>query len=591
MLRYSAFLLGGTLLFSAAQAQNIGINSTGATPDASAMLDVASTTSGILIPRMTAAQRTGITSPAKGLLVYQTTGTPGPTEHFWYYDGTSWRPLFTDRIGWSTTGNAGTAVATNFLGTTDNVGLRIRTNNAERFEFTNNGRLRSFDNGTAAQPTYSWNGASAQNTGMFYPAASTLGFSSAGVERMRILSNGKVAVNSTTTFGTSTFYSLATGNNDAVDGNAAGTGSSVYGQNTGTGEGVYGLSVNGDGTWGVAQGDGGIGVVGITTGPAITANPVGAYGQSNNPEGFGQYARNTHNSGTALMVVGNGTAAGGTYLGTGTGAAVNGSKLGLISVGHNATAGNAGIGVVGLGNGPTTPIYTPDRGGGVVGIGVRYGIIGFASQTINTNPNNNSALNANNASAGGYFEVQQSGNAQTWAYVGVRDNTGTLRKIIGPGTVNTIVKDLDDNLVALSAPEAPENLFQDYGQGQLENGKAHIVLDPILSKNIVVNEEHPLRVFIQLEGDCNGVFVTNKSGNGFDVVELQGGTSNTPFMWSVVANRADETLPDGSISHYSAERFPPAPGALEKTEQKLARARVDIKEPRKAKTVVREDQH
>ena len=51
-------------------AQNVAINSTGAAPAASAMLDVASLTSGFLTPRMTSAQRIAIAAPATGLLVY-----------------------------------------------------------------------------------------------------------------------------------------------------------------------------------------------------------------------------------------------------------------------------------------------------------------------------------------------------------------------------------------------------------------------------------------------------------------------------------------------------------------------------------------
>ena len=66
-------------------AQNIGINSTGATPDPSAMLDVSSTTGGVLVPRMTSAQRNAIASPATGLIVFDTN-----TASFYYYDGSAW---------------------------------------------------------------------------------------------------------------------------------------------------------------------------------------------------------------------------------------------------------------------------------------------------------------------------------------------------------------------------------------------------------------------------------------------------------------------------------------------------------------------
>lgn len=51
----------------------MGINSTGAAPASSAMLDVSSTSKGFLPPRMTTAQRSAIASPAAGLLVFDTT--------------------------------------------------------------------------------------------------------------------------------------------------------------------------------------------------------------------------------------------------------------------------------------------------------------------------------------------------------------------------------------------------------------------------------------------------------------------------------------------------------------------------------------
>jgi len=69
-------------------AQGVAINEIGATHDASAVLDVTSTTKGLLIPRMTATQLAAISSPATGLLVYQTDGTTG----FYYNAGTSGTP-------------------------------------------------------------------------------------------------------------------------------------------------------------------------------------------------------------------------------------------------------------------------------------------------------------------------------------------------------------------------------------------------------------------------------------------------------------------------------------------------------------------
>jgi len=68
-------------------AQSVGINTN--TPDTSAALDVASTTQGMLVPRMFEAQRTAIGTPATGLLVYQTDATAG----FYFYNGTAWASL------------------------------------------------------------------------------------------------------------------------------------------------------------------------------------------------------------------------------------------------------------------------------------------------------------------------------------------------------------------------------------------------------------------------------------------------------------------------------------------------------------------
>ncbi|MGE3757592.1 MAG: hypothetical protein AB7H97_07545 [Pseudobdellovibrionaceae bacterium] len=59
------------------------------TPNTSAILDLSSINKGILIPRMTNAQKGGIGSPPDGLLVYTTDAPTG----FQYYSGSGWKPM------------------------------------------------------------------------------------------------------------------------------------------------------------------------------------------------------------------------------------------------------------------------------------------------------------------------------------------------------------------------------------------------------------------------------------------------------------------------------------------------------------------
>ena len=81
------FLLALLVTGSVATAQ-VAINTNGVAPHASAMLDVSSTGAGVLIPRMTAAQRDAIPTPATGLMVYVTNDNL-----FYFYDGTEWTAI------------------------------------------------------------------------------------------------------------------------------------------------------------------------------------------------------------------------------------------------------------------------------------------------------------------------------------------------------------------------------------------------------------------------------------------------------------------------------------------------------------------
>ena len=272
------------------------------------------------------------------------------------------------------------------------------------------------------------------------------------------------------------------------------------------------------------------------------------------------WGRNAHATGTAILGATNGL--GGVYPTTGAGIAGSGTN---------------GIGVYGsTGNGaPDNDAHAGNHAGG------------FSLDSDNNPATNNSSATARLAGKdiqgppgpatrilyGGYFS-SFANSTTNYAYVGVNydhnnnanANGGTNYKILGNGVVSTIVPDTDNKPRIMFAPEAPEVLFQDYGIGKLQNGSATIKLDKILAKNILVDANHPLKVFIQLEGDCNGVFVTEKSAEGFTVKELQNGHSNVSFSWQIVATRADSKDANGNVtSKFENLRFPIGPEAIKET--------------------------
>ncbi len=123
------------LMAGTAISQTIAINSTGANAAASSILDVSSTTNGMLIPRMTTTQRNAISTPATGLMIWNTTDSS-----LNQYRGTSgWYSLQNTGSEWSVTGNAGTTAGANFIGTTDARALVVKTNNTSRINVSSAG--------------------------------------------------------------------------------------------------------------------------------------------------------------------------------------------------------------------------------------------------------------------------------------------------------------------------------------------------------------------------------------------------------------------------------------------------------------------
>lgn len=638
------------LLTAGISMAQVGISSVSITPDASAMLEVRSTNSGVLVPRVTLSSTlvaAPVTTPATSLLVYNTATAGDVTPGFYYWDSSKWVRLLSGAMpadAWKLVGNAGTVATSNFIGTTDGVDFVTRTNNTERarilsagnvlvnrttalyatdlFEAQGNATfpdaISGYTNQAAGTGVYGGNttasgagsgcgvyGATFQTgaSGVFGDGdaytTGTIGYTEAagfdGVSGYNVATSGaglgsgvygeSMQTGAAGVWGSGSTFTrgVLSMNNSALYAttqtqNAAAGGDALYAVNTatagtGTGTAIYASSnqygcasimsvlnstsyyansalsaINGS-TYetttpkGIGAGvtaDDGIGIMGVNSAATGTATGDGVYGTTAQGAGLGVYGYNSHTNGTGVMGTGNN--ASGAYLTDGSGGAFTGTNSGSFSKATSTT----GTAVLGAGNNLSAYTLTGEGSGGAF-TGATIGVYGTAH-------------NSANDTWGGYFDNSYG----AYAYVGGTTTGGTDIKISGSGTAATIVSRPDNTKAIMFCTEAPEILFQDYGVGKLVNGRAHIELDPILVQNILVDANHPLKVFIQLEGECNGIYVTNKTQTGFDVVELSNGQSNIEFSWSIVANRADAMRDNGTYSKNADVRFPDAPLLLKK---------------------------
>lgn len=293
---------------------------------------------------------------------------------------------------------------------------------------------------------------------------------------------------------------------------------------------------------------------------AGTNEGVAATNNNNVTNSF--WGRNSHATGTAIIGASNGL--GGVYPTKGAGVA--GSAIdghGISGMAGNGAPNNSAH------NGNTAGYFSldSDNDPSTNNTSAFAFIAGKDEQSVSA-----IAVPSRRILYGGYFIGGTASGGQSYSYVGLKynhDNNatatgGTNYKVVGNGSNSTLVLDEKRQPRVLFSPEAPEILFQDFGVAKLENGKATIKLDPLMSRSIHVDEQHPLKVFIQLEGDCNGVFVTNKSSEGFTVKELNNGNSNVSFSWQIVASRADDKDENGNItSQHVGLRFPYGPKPLQ----------------------------
>lgn len=322
----------------------VGISTT--SPNKSSLLEIKSTSKGILIPRMTKIQRDAIASPATGLLIYQTNSTPG----FYYYSGTGWTAVTPKAKSWSLTGNTGTDPSTNFLGTIDAQPLVFKVNN-------NKSGIIDYNLGTAGFGYLALNSNTAVgNTAFGYEA----GYFNTSGQNNTALGNSALQSNTTgvdnTATGAFALYS-GIGNYNTANGYFA-LGSNSANNNTSTG--ALSLHANTSGYDNVANGYAAL--YANTTGTYNTA--AGSNAMHDNTDGFqnvaeGWYALSGNTTGGNNVAIGpgalksNGT--GGPLTGIGAFTDVNADGYNnSAAIGYNAfiTASNQ----VRIGNGSVTSI-------------------------------------------------------------------------------------------------------------------------------------------------------------------------------------------------------------------------------------------
>jgi len=194
---------------------------------------------------------------------------------------------------------------------------------------------------------------------------------------------------------------------------------------------------------------------------------------------------------------------------------------------YGEVTGGLGPGVAG--------VYSPDatvgigffaRGNNLGGFPTNINPVGFVAQGTIRGLMGVATSTTTTPRMGGYFT---NSDATRYSRVACRDG-GTNYKILGTGTVNTVIQDGQGRCYLLTAPEAPEFLFQDFGEGELRDGEAFVRIEPKLIEHIEMGR---LQVWLTPLGPCEGLYpeLALEKG-GFYVRERGGGRSQVRFIWA-----------------------------------------------------------
>lgn len=310
-------------------------------------------------------------------------------------------------------------------------------------------------------------------------------------------------------------------------------------------DGYEASNANGIGVRGYTYGSDGIGMYGVWNGASVIGSgysEMGVWGDSS--AGVGVVGTSDSNfavfglSNTNEGVFGLSVSGSGVFGHSGVGPGLGGTS--------DSSSGVYGItdGVAGVYGDFSEPSLT---GSGFTNLGVwgdtgspgSIAVLGTADDGnalfAKNNTSNHETLYAeNDSSTVGASAARFAGpGSATYCYV-VRDSSG-LGDIVCTGSKSAAVAVDGDRMVRMYAVEAADNWFEDAGSAQLRNGSVAVAFDRVFVQT--VNGDVDYHVFITPNGECEGLYVTNKSGQGFEVHELHGGHSNIAFDYRIMARR------------------------------------------------------
>jgi len=355
------------------------------------------------------------------------------------------------------------------------------------------------------------------------------------------VSNAAIGVSGTSTSGTG-----ASGSSTSGSGMVGYTGGSVF--NTGGVIGIAGPRTNFggiSGVWGDAANH--VGVLGTSNSYAgVQGTSVSAPGvQGTSTSGSGLTGTSSTGDGILGLSFGNiGVyGIGGTSAIFGETNSTSGGDAAVYGLSHNNALGVFGFspkfGVEGVSGGNSSTgaqSYTFVNGPGAVwGDGGAYAVTGTTDDGVGGQFFNNSSSQAalravNSSSFGGSHVADFSGTSGGCSFFGDGD-------VLCTGTISSSnVARAGDRAVKTYSVQSAESWYEDAGSAQLINGVAHVPLDPAFGET--VNAAIEYHVFLTPGGESEGLYVTNKTANGFEVHEQHGGHSNIAFDYRIMAKRA-----------------------------------------------------